>query len=154
MKLLQIVFICIWVIIKLSSSKKLESLCPVKEVIQNFDSEKYLGKWYVINRYDDSQTKRRPQCVVSEYLRDSEGQIKTILTFIDDSNVKQSSESLVILNPSGSGQLSNLGKPDGKIVPNYNILETDYKNYAIVWKCRNTGENQSEGKFFFLLFSF
>lgn len=150
MKLLQIIFFC--VIITLSSTKKLKNLCPAKEVIQNFDSEKYLGKWFLINRYDDIETKRRPACVVSEYLRDSEGQIKTILTFIDDSNVKQSSESLVILNPSGSGQLSTLEKPSGKIVPNYNILETDYKNYAIVWKCRNTGENQSEGKILFNFF--
>lgn len=151
MNLKLILFFCVFITI--SSTKKLESSCPEKQVIQNFDSEKYLGKWFVVLRYDDSQTKRRPECVVSEYLRDSEGQLKTILKFVDE-NAKHSSESLMILNPSGSGQLSTLGKPDGKIVPYYNILETDYKNYAIVWTCRNTGENQSEGNFLLRLEDF
>lgn len=140
------IIIVFCVVITLTSTKKLNTLCPEKEVIKNFQIENYFGKWFVINRYDDSQTKRTPKCIVSEYFRDDSdnGTIKTRLTFLDDSNVWQTSE-------------SNFIKPsDGEIVPNYNILETDYKNYSIVWKCRNTGENQSEGNYiigFFHLWS-
>ncbi|XP_033307424.1 uncharacterized protein LOC117209457 [Bombus bifarius] len=116
--------------------------CPTVETIQNFDMERYLGKWYEIEKYF-AFFEFGGKCVTATY------------------NITDDSNSINILNKQisaltgVSSSIEGVGKPvlkveDAKLTVSfpsmplpldapYWILDTDYTTYSVVWSCSNFG---------------
>jgi len=118
--------------------------CPKYEVKQNFDKDKYLGKWYEYSNYF-AVFQLFGKCVVAEYTDKSDGAVVKI-------GVKNSSKNTIFGTYSSVTGTAVLAEPDNSAVPaslivnfgrrrsskaNYNIIDTDYDNYAIVYFCKN-----------------
>merc|ERR1711962_457469 len=120
--------------------------CPNFPVEQNFDPQRYLGRWYEYSNYF-AIFQLFGVCVSADYSDVSSGgqtKIKVINkgvnTFKGTPNVAEGSAVL--------GEPANPSKPGKLIVnfdsqpsfarsstTNYNILDTDYSSYAIVYSC-------------------
>ncbi|XP_042866947.1 apolipoprotein D-like [Penaeus japonicus] len=119
--------------------------CPAFPVVRNFDLHQYLGRWYEIERFFNPF--QDGTCVTADYalfpngsvsVRNTdllEGEINTIdgvATLTDDPSVGQ----LFVEFPF-SGGFGGVGAGEDK--PNYNVVATDYKNYAVVYTCEYFG---------------
>jgi len=120
--------------------------CPNFTVIQNFNPSQYLGTWYEYSNYF-AIFQLFSDCVSADYSDISSGgqtKIKVVNkgvnTFKGTPNVAEGSAVL--------GEPANPSKPGKLIVnfdsqpsfarsstTNYNILDTDYSSYAIVYSC-------------------
>ena len=114
--------------------------CPSPPVVEHFNTYNYMGKWYEYSRYF-SLTKLASKCTHAIYTDQGYGRIG-----VEDQQIKLLTgrlNSVVgvarVVDPHYSGRLrvviSNL--PTFGTGPNYNVLETDYYNYSVVWSCKD-----------------
>ncbi|XP_055546319.1 apolipoprotein D-like [Wyeomyia smithii] len=109
-------------------------------VVKNFELEKYLGKWYEIERYEQDY-QRNMECVTVEY---SQGEGNQSFEF---KNKGLLPEKNAYASFSGSGILSDpTAEPlVGKLNisygikhagdSNYWIMDTDYTSFALIYSC-------------------
>ncbi|XP_014601794.1 PREDICTED: uncharacterized protein LOC106785667 [Polistes canadensis] len=115
--------------------------CPDVQILTDFDLGKYLGVWYEIEKYF-SVFELGGKCVEANYtLRDN--------TTVNVINRQISSITGVAMSIEGYARFE--GPPnESKLLVTfpsvpfagdapYWVLGTDYKNYAVVWSCRNYG---------------
>uniref|UniRef100_A0A182PVH0 Apolipoprotein D n=1 Tax=Anopheles epiroticus TaxID=199890 RepID=A0A182PVH0_9DIPT len=127
---------------------------PEVDSLRFFDVDRYLGKWYEIQRYEND-FQENLDCVQLRY------------TLNEDRSVQVSNSAFSLLNDStinvvGTAELSF---PDDPLVPaklnvtffgapnnvsNYWVLDTDYERFSVVWNCQPVGEEQSEENFWIL----
>ncbi|EZA61279.1 Apolipoprotein D [Ooceraea biroi] len=115
--------------------------CPNLEAMQGFDLEKYLGKWYEVERYF-AWFEFGGKCVTANYSLNEDSSMKII-------NKQISSLTGVASSIEGIGRL--IGKSnDPKLTVTfpslplpidapYWVLHSDYNTYAVVWSCTNLG---------------
>jgi len=119
--------------------------CPDFEVVRNFDARAYLGKWHGYSKYPQ-QRFARGNCSTVFYSDGSRpGGLPRINVINRGYNETTGSYSRVegaaiATNPTKKAALlvvfgNQRGPPPTS--PNYNILETDYDNYALVYGCRS-----------------
>lgn len=120
--------------------------CPDFPVVVNFSVEKYLGRWYEYSKYETSFQKGS-ECSIAEYSyqESTEGVVQI---GVNNTSVKYGGA------PSSALGVAVLGEPDnpaqpGKLIvnfdsqpfftrstsTNYNVLDTDYHGFAIVYSC-------------------
>ncbi|XP_029162001.1 LOW QUALITY PROTEIN: uncharacterized protein LOC114933539 [Nylanderia fulva] len=115
--------------------------CLNLETKQQFELDKYLGKWYEVERYF-AWFEFGGKCVTANYSLNMNNTVKI-------TNRQISSLTGVATGIEGIGRL--IGKPDDPKLavtfPSlpisfdapYWILDTDYNTYSVVWSCTNLG---------------
>lgn len=107
--------------------------CPAPPVQENFDINKYLGRWYEIEKIPVSFEKG--SCIQANYSLMENGNIKVINQELrSDGTVNQ------IEGEASQANLTEPAKLGVKffwLMPSapYWVLATDYENYALVYSC-------------------
>ncbi|KAL6263698.1 hypothetical protein P5V15_003786 [Pogonomyrmex californicus] len=115
--------------------------CPNLEAMPNFELERYLGKWYEVERYF-AWFEFGGKCVTANYSLNENDSVKII-------NKQISSLTGVATSIEGVGRLIDRSD-DPKLTVTfpslplqfdapYWVLDSDYKSYAVVWSCTNLG---------------
>ena len=114
--------------------------CPSPPVVEHFNTYNFMGKWYEHSRYF-SLTKLASKCTHAIYTDQGYGRIG-----VEDQQIKLLTGQLNsvvgvarVVDPHYSGRLrvkaSNL--PSFDTGANFNVLDTDYHRYAVVWSCKD-----------------
>ncbi|XP_045481706.1 apolipoprotein D-like [Harmonia axyridis] len=115
--------------------------CPNVTSMEGFQVEKYLGKWYEIERYF-AVFEFAGKCVTAEYSKNSD---ETVAVHNKQSSSITGERSAIM------GVAKVVGRPDGgrlsvrfpslpvQFEAPYWILDTDYENYSVVWSCLDFG---------------
>ncbi|KAL3286332.1 hypothetical protein HHI36_000840 [Cryptolaemus montrouzieri] len=112
--------------------------CPtISSVQQNFDLNRYLGKWYEAEKYF-MIFEAGGKCNSANYSLNENGTVKVLNEEIDILG-KQSSI-VGVARPAGAADeakflVSFPSYPVQTGEAPYWVLETDYDNYAVVWSC-------------------
>lgn len=127
--------------------------CPTNPypVVQNFNLERYLGTWYMIERYDN-WWQEGLDCNTYLYTQNPN---KSITTFVEArilwNEIKYTPLTGIayVSDPNrvpqeGRWNLSYYGAPTDRV--NYHVLSTDYDNYSVVWNCYTINETVKDGK--------
>ena len=107
--------------------------CPSVNIQQNFELNKYLGKWYEIGRVKNVPYTASTRCGTAEYELQEDGTLKVINTCLLDSGYYPAIGT-AYCEDNGTGQCYvrfSRFQPWG----DYKVLETDYDNYSVVWSC-------------------
>ncbi|XP_043270382.1 apolipoprotein D-like [Venturia canescens] len=115
--------------------------CPNVKTVENFDFQRFLGKWYEAERYF-SILSVGTKCSISNYTMSEEGTIRVIESHVSTIS-KVESSAIGRVEPIGkSHEAKYYVKFDAVGIPYampYWVLGTDYDNYAVVHSCANIG---------------
>ncbi|KAK2493585.1 hypothetical protein MC885_020282 [Smutsia gigantea] len=102
--------------------------CPAPPVQEDFDVNKYLGRWYEIEKIPVSFEKG--SCIQANYSLMENGNIKVINQEMRPDGTVNQIEGMKFMNP-------KFLDSDGEVMPSspYWVLATDYENYALVYSC-------------------
>ncbi|XP_011307795.1 apolipoprotein D [Fopius arisanus] len=116
--------------------------CPEYVPMANFDIAKFLGVWYEAERYFQlSEVVSR--CVMANYTRGNDGKLRVSNEVTNRfTGIKRVLEGEI--KPSASKAEEGKLHVKYTTVPltpetSYAVLETDYKNYAVLWSCTGIG---------------
>lgn len=127
-----------------------DGACPNFQVVQDFDVTRYLGKWHGYSKYP-TRGFARNNCSTVFY---SDGTVPGGLPTVNVINRGYSEMTGVYSRAVGTAVAPNPAIPASLIVsfassgrpvgtaPNYNVIGTDYENYALVYSCRQRSPNQ------------
>ncbi|XP_060595398.1 apolipoprotein D-like [Ruditapes philippinarum] len=106
--------------------------CPEVRLQENFDLDRYLGKWYENRRYSNWFS-LFSNCVSAEYKKTSDTSVQVNNTgwlYLNDKVDTIIGEAVVQDN-------AKLGVRFSEFAPygDYWVLSTDYINYSVVWSC-------------------
>lgn len=109
-----------------------------------------MGKWYEIQRYE-VYFERDSECVYGVLTKTEDGSVTVENSGIKKQNPRTFTPGKAILaDPTADPQVGKLivsfnNRPPGTTA-NYNILDTDYENYSIVFNCQNMANGKRAGK--------
>ncbi|XP_006884345.1 PREDICTED: apolipoprotein D [Elephantulus edwardii] len=107
--------------------------CPDPPVQENFDLNKYLGRWYEIEKIPTTFESGR--CIQANYTLKENGNIQVINQEIrDDGSLNQIEGEATVPDAS---EPAKLGVKFSWLMPisPYWVLDTDYENYSVVYSC-------------------
>ncbi|XP_045183163.2 apolipoprotein D-like [Mercenaria mercenaria] len=109
--------------------------CPEVKLQENFDLDRYLGKWYENRRYANWFS-LFSNCVTAEYTKLSETSVKVNNT----GWLYLSNESDTAIGNAIVQEGAKLGVRFSEFSPygNYWVLSTDYTSHSIVWSCEES----------------
>merc|ERR1712168_265432 len=114
--------------------------CPYVPIVWNFDLHRYLGRWYEIERFFSGF--QDGDCVTADYKLFPNDTVSVLNTDYTEGEMN-SIQGIATLPDPNLGQLSVKfpfgGSKMDKDGPNYNVVATDYKNYAVVYSCNTFG---------------
>ncbi|XP_055605082.1 uncharacterized protein LOC129753306 [Uranotaenia lowii] len=123
-------------------------------VVQNFQVEPYLGRWYELQRYEQ-EFELNYDCSQARYglLDDLTVSVTNSAYNLFNSSTTQLEGTAKISFPEeeylqGKLNVSFFGRPNDRA--NYWVLDTDYENFSIVWSCEPLPEEQSNESFWLL----
>ncbi|XP_074036761.1 apolipoprotein D isoform X3 [Leptinotarsa decemlineata] len=120
--------------------------CPKVEVMKNFNTEKFLGKWYEQEKYPIF-LEMEGKCTTYQYTTNANSTIKVAMHQVSTITKKPNNfeGDIKLDNKTGEAKLI-MGIPSMNIDVPYWVLDTDYKEYAVVWSCIQEGKfsNSSE----------
>ncbi|ROT78961.1 apolipoprotein D [Penaeus vannamei] len=119
--------------------------CPVFPVVKNFDLHAYLGRWYEIERFFNPF--QDGSCVTADYALFPNGSVSVLNTDVQEGASNTIAGVATLSDDPSAGQLFvefpfTAGFDGGDLggnKPNYNVVATDYKNYAVVYTCEFFG---------------
>jgi len=118
--------------------------CPAYQLVQNFDVTRYLGKWHGYSKYPQQRFAKN-NCSTVFY---SDGTVPGGLPTVNVINRGFSNATGVYGRVVGTAVAPNPAVPAALIVsfrrqpspasatPNYNVIGTDYDNFALVYNCK------------------
>jgi len=115
--------------------------CPVYQPMANFEKDRFLGTWYEVERFF-TITELASRCISVTYEKRADGKI-----WVNNAITNRFTNVQRII--SGTMKLSGVGG-EAKYNIHYTtlpvnyettmiILDTDYKNYAVIWSCNGIG---------------
>ena len=121
--------------------------CPTNLTgIKDLDVKRYVGQWYNIAGDRDNAHQKGGQCITAHYTLKDNGHIAVTnrgwwwyfpLYF-------HVSADAVCEGTSGNCHVAFMGKKVEDVPVNYQVLKTDYDNYAVVYSCRMEGNKKVE----------
>jgi len=126
---------------------RMGTACPDPPVQQNFDIEKYTGRWFEYVKFPNF-FQIGARCVIANYTLQEGGTVRVVNVAIEKYSLDHNDSphcplyrnriavgDAAAVDPSEPAKLevrfSESGGPPGK----YWVLETDYDNYAVVYSC-------------------
>lgn len=108
--------------------------CPDAQVEQDFDTERYLGKWLEIARTEVPYATTN-RCNQAIYTANEDGSIGvTNKALEEDNSYTEFNANACCFDGTGECALGcSRWLPGG----DYEVLSTDYDKYAIIWSCTN-----------------
>ncbi|XP_022917179.2 apolipoprotein D-like [Onthophagus taurus] len=119
--------------------------CPDYTPMDNFDMNRFLGKWYEAERYF-TFTDVASRCVVTDYAQTATGRIYVSSEYTNrltgvkrviNGNVQQTGRE-------GQGRIQVKYQQPITTETNLVVLDTDYDSYAVVWSCSGLGPVHAE----------
>ncbi|KAL0851486.1 hypothetical protein ABMA28_007281 [Loxostege sticticalis] len=137
-----VVFLCGTIFLDLCAAQILMSgRCANVSVVQDFDAEKYLGRWYEAEKYFFI-FELGGKCITADYEDKGNGRISVkngqINTLKHNSPMSVELEGTLVDPSQGRLDVSFPLAPKG-FEANYLIVDTDYTSYALVYSCRYFG---------------
>ncbi|XP_009813836.2 apolipoprotein D [Gavia stellata] len=109
--------------------------CPDPPVQEDFDINKYLGKWYEIEKLPSSFEKG--SCIQANYSLKENGKFKVInKEMLSNGKVNEVEGEIMhmdVKEPAKLGVRFNWFMPSAP----YWVISTDYENYSLVYSCTN-----------------
>ncbi|XP_059468528.1 crustacyanin-A2 subunit-like [Neocloeon triangulifer] len=114
--------------------------CPSVTVQQNFDLQRFSGRWYQYSSYSPVEIGK---CDYHEYTDNGNGTLGfSEFTFLPQRNKDVTVYGLIYpATDAGDGKLLITYFQYGNVPRTYYVLGTDYDNFAIIWSCRKDGSN-------------
>lgn len=135
----------------------IDTPCRELTVKSNFDIPSYMGKWYEIEKYEQS-FQLGGHCVTAEYtLNETSSEVRVLntLTYLADDDSSQNTiralegKALVsfpeVTPIQGKFNVSFFNRPADR--SNYWVLDSDYVSYSVVWSCEEFTNGTAQGKF-------
>ncbi|KAF0287821.1 Apolipoprotein D [Amphibalanus amphitrite] len=130
-----------------AAQQRFPGSCPRPPIVQKFQVRRYLGHWFEYARYV-TVFQRGLRCSRAEYSDAREGRIGVVnraIRIADGSTTEARGQAVPVGRPGeASLRVSFDGQPSRGTEANYNVLETDYKRYAIVWSCTSRGVGEQK----------
>jgi len=126
--------------------------CPSFQLVENFDVQRFLGKWHGYSKYPQMRFARN-NCSTVFY---SDGTVPGGLPTVNVINRGFNSVTGVWSRAVGTAVAPNPAVPAALVVsfrrqtiptqtsPNYNVIGTDYNNFALVYGCRPLAGNPNK----------
>ncbi|XP_063709367.1 lopap-like [Culicoides brevitarsis] len=144
--LLQIIFLSLAFAFS-TSALKVEGPCRYNEitVMKNLDLNAYSGLWYEIERYD-LPLRQNSDCIKFDIKSENGNEIystETGFNYFNGQNYEIKGQGMKEDGVDAKLRFwyENQQEPQDT---NYWVLDTDYKNFAIVWGCKNLEDGNSE----------
>jgi len=134
--------------------------CPTFKVVKNFDVEKYTGTWYENTKYE-TVFEKGGSCNLAQYA-DLTANGKVVIG-VTNKRLDADKKLVVAKGNATLGEPDNAEKPAKIIVnfydppskrvsttPNYNVVETDYTSYTVIYFCRQVSAS-TKSEFLWIL---
>lgn len=106
--------------------------CPSPAVVQPFDVSRYIGQWWEIARVKDVPYQAATRCVTATYGLNSDGTVSVVNSNYDGDEYKTVTGYAKCVGDSAQCSVKfSYFAPGG----DYEVLDTDYDSYAVVWSC-------------------
>ncbi|XP_069368156.1 apolipoprotein Db [Paralichthys olivaceus] len=108
--------------------------CPTPKVQPGFNVEKYLGRWYEIEKLPASF--ERGKCIEANYSLRKDGTIRVLNSQFYQGKTRTGEGTAVVRDPR---EAAKLGVSFSYFTPYspYWVLSTDYTNFTIVYSCND-----------------
>ncbi|CAG9565650.1 unnamed protein product [Danaus chrysippus] len=107
-------------------------------VVSNFAAARYLGRWLLIESYPT--VNQLGECNDANYTLNSDGTVDVYNTEVLNQTLLTINGTAVVASNDGSAKL-NVYFPTTTEPAPYWVLDTDYTSFALVYSCRNSGNN-------------
>lgn len=117
-------------------------ICQTIPVLQGFNVARYLGKWYEIERYDQIAA-LSTDCVTATYTGNEDGSVKVVNRAEQNGTPVEAIGVAVLADPNATPLEAKLMVSfyNAPYRINYQVLDTDYDTFALVWNCDQVTAN-------------
>ena len=115
--------------------------CPEVQYQENFDMEAFSGQWYEQERDKIFTFEFNQECVTENFMATPEGDYSFYFRgqFWQMMNTYQGIGGKISCDNTNSSQTCdmNMATPMGNKSTTYDVIDTDYENYAVYYMCKN-----------------
>ncbi|XP_039757924.1 uncharacterized protein LOC120632183 [Pararge aegeria] len=110
-------------------------------VVQNFNAQAYEGRWRMIETYPSDFQSLQAGCLEATYTLTPGGIVQVYNTEVVNQRLDTINGTAVLASTDGSAKLL-VNFPGSPEPATYWVLDTDYTSYALVYSCRNIGNQR------------
>ncbi|KAK5860211.1 hypothetical protein PBY51_021704 [Eleginops maclovinus] len=137
MNAIQVISLTLLSVLAANAQVLMPGRCPKAAVQENFDTARYLGKWFDIQRLPHNFQKG--ECCTATYSLQSPGVVGVLNSeLLSDGTISSISGSATAKDPSEPAKLQVSFFENAPPAP-YWVLSTDYENYSLVYSCTDLG---------------
>ncbi|KAK7068935.1 hypothetical protein SK128_008287 [Halocaridina rubra] len=126
-------------ILSFDTNPPISPQCPQKRTIPHFRTDSYMGRWYELERFESPL--QRGDCATADFFLGINGTFNIETTEFRGGKPTRRVGLAVPASDTCDGRfiVTLPDIPEGDESPNYNVITTDYRNYAVVYTCTAIG---------------